>query len=166
MSSDLSDSDSNIHRALLWNTAAAKTIQVDRGHVSQNALHLLLIKILQQSVELKLSCSYLLQSANVSNCFCAAAVMIMRLRLCLLFSVSLKNQICVQWAWDADENTNSWIDVRQAVVSLPCFLCLCPAHSAALSSFQVFFFFYCFTFLSLSLSSRSEYFGCPDQEEL
>lgn len=40
------------------------------------------------------------------------------------FPNSLKNQICVQWdvgGRGTTTKTNCWIDVRQAVVSLPCF---------------------------------------------
>lgn len=42
--------------------------------------------------------------------------------------------------------TNYWIDVRQAVVSLPCFFCLCPA-SALLHIISLYFVFHsvCFS---------------------
>lgn len=47
----------------------------------------------------------------------------------LFFFNSLKNQICVQWTSDKNktlQNKTTWIDVRQAVISLPCcfFFCL------------------------------------------
>lgn len=46
--------------------------------------------------------------------------------------------------------TNSWIDVRQAVVSLPCFFCLCPASALPTSSLSLLYFTVCL--------SRSESF--------
>ena len=46
--------------------------------------------------------------------------------------------------------TNYWIDVRQAVVSLPCLFCLCPASALSTSSLSLF---------------HSVCFGRPDNEE-
>ena len=76
------------------------------------------------------------------------------LSLCCLLSNSLKNQICVQWAWVRRFKNQllDWCQTSCGQLAL-LFFCLCPA-SALLHIISI----------SLSLSSFF-YLGCPDEEE-
>lgn len=63
---------------------------------------------------------------------------------------SLKNQICVQWdvgGRGTTTKTNCWIDVRQAVVSLPCF-------SLPLLRLSIFVFWFSRVFQTLRRRKR------------